>query len=463
MAKSSSEKQPLQTKKHLARQERERLQRRYILISAVVIAVIVFGLIAFGLINEYILIPNQAIATVNGEEISTKDFQTLTRYYRQQLVSNAINTFNFLQSFGDDPQIQSSFVNQLTQIQAQLAPAAVGQQTLDQMIEDVLIRQEAAQRGISVEDGEVDKSVEEAFGYFPAGTPTSEATFVPIPTSTLSSLQQSLIPPTATSTETTIPTPSETPTSTTGMVASPTATTLPTITPTTPPSPTPTEFTEEAFQDLYKQTVNDFEESINFGEAELRYLVESQLYREKVQDSVQEELSIEPFEEQVWARHILVADKTVADLILIRLDEGEEWCILAAELSTDTSNKDNCGDLDWFGRGNMVAEFEEAAFSLEIGEISQPVETQFGWHLIQVLGHEDRPLAEFEYQQKQQEAFDNWLSELRDSSDIVIVEDWLDRVPTDPAFPAELANFINFSQQQFQATLAAPTPESSTP
>jgi parvulin-like peptidyl-prolyl isomerase len=234
---------------------------------------------------------------------------------------------------------------------------------------------------------------------------------------------------------------------------------VPTITPTSLPSLTPTEYTAEAYQEQYQEIVTNFEETINFNENDLRAVLESQLYRQKVQESVLQELNIAPVEEQVWARHILVEDESTADLVINRLDHGEDFCGLAAEFSTDTSNKDSCGDLGWFGRGVMVSEFEEAAFSLDIGEISNPVETQFGWHIIQKLGHEERPLSGAEYQGRRDQGFNDWLTDLRDNSEIVIMDDWIIIVPSEPDLPVDLLSFIyQFQQQQLQPTLPLPEP-----
>ena len=72
------------------------------------------------------------------------------------------------------------------------------------------------------------------------------------------------------------------------------------------------------------------------------------------------------------------------------MGKGEDWNKIAAEVSTDTNTADFGGDLGWFGRGVMVKEFEDAAFSLEVGAISQPVKTDFGYAIIRVLGHEFR-------------------------------------------------------------------------
>lgn len=456
MAKSTQERQPIPTKKHMARLEREQRQRRMIIIATGVVLITVVALIAYGIISELFLQPRQPVATVNGDEISTRDFQAMVRFNRQQLVDSALSTFQFLQMFQDNPETQASFVNQLSQIQSQLTPSLIGQQSLDTMIDDKLIRQEAAKRGITVSENEVDQAFQEALGFYPEGTPSPTPTLPTLPTSTLSALQKTLVPPTPTLTATSVPTTTAT------LVATGTATEVPTITPTSLPTLTPTEYTLDAYQEQYQTIVTNFEESINFGENELRGVLESQLYLRKVQESVLEDLDILPVEEQVWARHILVEDEDTANSVLDRLDNGEDFCELASELSTDTSNKERCGDLGWFGRSVMVSEFEEAAYALEIGETSDPLETQFGWHIIQKLGHEERPLSSAEYQGLRDQSFNTWLTDLRENADIVINDNWIAIVPTEPDLPLELQSFIyQFQQQQLQPTLPLPEPTES--
>ncbi len=461
MAKNPRRSEPIITKKHLARQEREALQRRYILIGTIITLVIVVGLIIYGVLSETVIKSNQPVAIVNAEKITTKDFQTRTRYMRQQVIGNAVSNFQFLQAFGSNPDIQASFAQQLAQVQVQLEPNLIGQQVLDQMIDEVLIRQEAEQRGITVTEEEVDKAFQDALGYFPEGTPTSEPTLETKPTSTLSALQLTLLPPTPTPTET--PVITATVTSTATATLAPTNTPAPTegpppsATPTLAPSATPTEYTLEGYEQVYQDTIDGFKESIDMREADLRALLEAQLYREKVQEAVLEELGVQPFEEQVWARHILVPDEVLATQVKQRLEAGEDFATLAGELSTDTSNKDQGGDLGWFGRGRMVAEFEEAAFSLEIGEISEPVETSFGFHIIQVMGHEDRPLTQSEYDTLKQQKFDEWLTELRANSETETRDYWTERVPAEPTLPPEIENFIQQIQQQQAAPPVIPS------
>jgi peptidyl-prolyl cis-trans isomerase C len=90
------------------------------------------------------------------------------------------------------------------------------------------------------------------------------------------------------------------------------------------------------------------------------------------------------------AAHILVATREEADAIKAELDAGAEFATLASERSTDGAAA-NGGDLGWFGVGMMVAPFEEAVLAMEPGTISGPVQTDFGWHLIQLK--ETRPAA----------------------------------------------------------------------
>ena len=92
--------------------------------------------------------------------------------------------------------------------------------------------------------------------------------------------------------------------------------------------------------------------------------------------------------EEIRASHILVADLETATSVRAQLDEGANFAQSAQEYSTDAS-KDNGGDLGWFGRGRMVREFEEAAFALQVGEISLPVQSQFGYHIILLTDRKD--------------------------------------------------------------------------
>jgi parvulin-like peptidyl-prolyl isomerase len=102
-----------------------------------------------------------------------------------------------------------------------------------------------------------------------------------------------------------------------------------------------------------------------------------------------------------------------------RLLNGEDFATLAAEYSDDPGSAAQGGDLGWFGRGRMVSPFEEAAFSLPVGEISEPVKTDFGYHIIQVLERDSaHPKDENQLAQERIQAFQTWLNEQLAREDI---------------------------------------------
>ncbi|PAE78042.1 peptidylprolyl isomerase [Bacillus velezensis] len=84
---------------------------------------------------------------------------------------------------------------------------------------------------------------------------------------------------------------------------------------------------------------------------------------------------------KIRASHILVADKKTADEVEKKLKKGEKFETLAKEYSTDNS-KDNGGDLGWFDKKSMDETFSKAAFGLKVGQVSDPIKTKFGYHII---------------------------------------------------------------------------------
>ncbi len=112
--------------------------------------------------------------------------------------------------------------------------------------------------------------------------------------------------------------------------------------------------------------------------------------------------------EHVWASHILVETEETGQEVLDKLAAGEDFAALAAEYSTDPGSADQGGDLGWFPQGMMVPEFEEAAFALEPGETSGLVQSDFGFHIIQVHEKEEREMDADLYAQQQQQQFQAW-------------------------------------------------------
>lgn len=118
-------------------------------------------------------------------------------------------------------------------------------------------------------------------------------------------------------------------------------------------------------------------------EAEAKKLYDSQVAAAKPQ-------------EEARARHILVDNELKAKEIFEKIAHGEDFARMAREHSKDPGSKEDGGDLGYFSRGQMVPQFEEAAFKLKNGEMSQPIQSQFGWHIIKLEDKRQRGAPPFD-------------------------------------------------------------------
>ena len=146
---------------------------------------------------------------------------------------------------------------------------------------------------------------------------------------------------------------------------------------------------------------------------------------EKLQQRYEERLKSMPPEEEVHARHILVASEDDAKAIIADLKKGGDFDKLAKEKSTDKASGAEGGDLGWFKKSDMVKEFADAAFALKKGELSEtPIKTQFGYHVIKLEDRRQAPPPAFEEMQDQlreelaREAVTAMLDQLRASAKI---------------------------------------------
>ena len=137
---------------------------------------------------------------------------------------------------------------------------------------------------------------------------------------------------------------------------------------------------------------------------------------------------------QTEARHILIkpseimTDEQARELVVelrARAESGEEFGELAREYSEDIGSAAEGGDLGWTSPGQMVPEFDKAMASTEVGQISEPVKTQFGWHIIQVEGRRQQDMTSeairaqamnYLHDRKYQEELDAWLRQIRDEA-----------------------------------------------
>ncbi len=401
---------PEETKKQAHRRRRDEEANRRVTLGLAAVGGVLLLIILAGVIQELVIKPRQPVATVNGDRISIQDYQKQVKY---------------------------AYYQSLQQGQPVTDPQQTGLQVLDSMIDLDLLRQQAKQRGITVTDQEITDALEKSFGFY-RQTPT------PAPTST---------PDLTATAEATATPPTPTPTGT--------------ISPTVTPLPTPTLITEQGYKDEYKRTLDSLKASTDMSEADVRKLVEASLLQQKLYDAVTKDVPTTG--EQVKLRHILIAVRTpaptpaptetpapgataaptpeptlaprteqealqIATDVKKQLDAGGDFKALAIKYSDDPGSKAQGGELGWYAKGEgLVQEFEDAAFKLNVGQISDPVKTQFGYHIIQVEEKDpNRELNAYTISQKKSEAWQKWLTDLRNAAKID--RNWTaDKLPPTPS------------------------------
>jgi peptidyl-prolyl cis-trans isomerase D len=425
---------PTQTpasKKHVAHLAKVRRQTQIIKYVTIGVFVVVIAILLGGLIYNAGFPPYQNVARANGENLSADEFKARVKLERIKLINQYQQIYYMAQFYGVDPATDPNFASQVQQIQLQLAPATktlLGQQTIDTWVGEVVLRKKAKELGITISDEELQKFIQEqGFGFYPNGTPTPEptATTVTLPTINPTELAIVTITPTASPEPTFTPGPTETPTQT------PTSGPAPTSEPTFTPEPSATPYTLEGYNQRYAEILAQYQKDSGVTEEQFKQIFfVNPLLRKKVLDAMT--VDMKPVQEQLWARHILVATEADALAVIDRLNKGEDWSKIAAEVSQDTSNKDRGGDLGWFGRGVMVQAFDDAAFAMQPGEISQPVKTDFGYHIIQVIGREERPLDATQFETARQKVFSDWLQGAIKEVKVKTYNFWMNIVPTEP-------------------------------
>lgn len=124
-------------------------------------------------------------------------------------------------------------------------------------------------------------------------------------------------------------------------------------------------------------------------------LVETAVARSVSEEAIQrvyeEQIRLTPPTQEIRARHILVSTREDADEVVRLLNEGEDFATLAAQLSEDPATRFEDGDLGYFTRESILPEFADVAFSTSTGEVSDPFQTEFGWHVLTVVNRRNQP------------------------------------------------------------------------
>jgi parvulin-like peptidyl-prolyl isomerase len=390
------------TKKHLARSERERIQSRWLLGVIIAIAVIAIGILGYGWIDSAYIQPKKTVVTVNEDTITQGEFQGRIRIHQRELLGQLNSYMQMEQLFASDPQTLASIQELQNQIRTQLAyPELVGQEVIYAMTRETLIRQEAEKMGIHVLPEEIERQIQQSFGFYPEGTPT------PFPT----------------------PTPDATRVA--AIAAASEATAEPSPTPTLPqtPIPTATPYVLDAYEVDYEQFLDSLSD-FGISEADFYVYIEAQLLEEKVREQFDPE--IDRMAEHVLLQHILIFDEEIAQEALEQLESGDAWDDIVLEYSEDQSSRESSGDLGWNTLDDLVrilGQMGLAAFSAQVDEVVGPIESQYGWHLLRIVDRQDREILEAAYQEAVDNAFEAWIDDLTTEAEIIVVDDWQDHLP----------------------------------
>ena len=437
----------------LRHRDRERHRKLYTYVGAA-LAVALLAVVV-GVVYQFLFLPRAEVAKVGDVSIAASQFWKRVKFEQNSLTNQLIRyqelEQQFSQQFG-----QGVFASQISQLQSTLgSPFALGQQALNSMLEDLILQKEASARGIVVSDEEVENALREELAN------SSGLVTEPQATATV----QAGLDATATAaawTPTPIPTvdPSAAPV---------TATVPPPPVPTPPVPPAPSIITETTYLERLGNLQKSVEQIAGMTLDEYRAIVRTRLLREKLQELIADE-NVQTTEESVHARHILLSVRepapeptalpdgspaptalpegaptpeptpaprskeetlALANDLYQQLVDGADFAQLASEYSDDPGSAADGGDLGWFGRGKMVAPFEEAAFTLAVDAISQPVESSFGYHIIQVLERDDaRPKDAAALDQERSQAFQSWLTEQLASDEIERPANLMGLLPT---------------------------------
>ena len=430
-----------------AEQEAQVQQRVVRGIGALVAILLVLIAIAFAI--EQLVIPNQVLAVVNGENITVGEFRAEYQLERSRILLQ----LNQIQSIGielDQISQQEPYRSWISEVNV---PDQLGLRVINDMVDDRLLAQAAAARDITVDEAAVRAEVEDFFGFDPTEVALIgvEATETPTPTIT----PTPFVSPTPSSTPTLTPTPTETPTPT------PTSTPDPDAAETDDetdadgePTPDATETGDEADSEptitpqptVVEPTLSADEVRENFEESEANYRayfaragVSSEtvdlLFERSALENLLAEALVGADGTLLYAdvRHILVEDEAEALEVLAALQSGESFAELARAVSTDPGSGSRGGELGDAYVGNYVPEFRAAIENAEIGALVGPVKSEFGFHIIQVRSKEERSGDEIasQLERAQQQEFDRFVETLREenSGDYEIYDAWIDYVP----------------------------------
>ena len=383
------------TPKELRHRSRQQAKNRRFILFGAAAAILAGTFVLVGLLYTVVYQPNTTAFTVEGQPVTTAEFRKRYNYERANM-ENRWQFYRMVESqFGSQPQTQV----EVTRLASYLQDAfSLGVFVKTQMIEDILLALAAPAAGVEISDQDVDKALEREVANRYGKVTSVQAAATMEAASARAAVQREA---------------GEEPA----------------------PLPTPDVLTVTDWEQGLAGIGNEMQADFNLTLEEYRDIVRAGLLRQAMSQKIGERDVIKT-ERQINLRHILLgfdaADADTATFgrteeeaiilakkLLDRMAQGENFAYLASLYSDDPSAEANEGDLGWVREGQLVPEFEEVAFGLAVGELSDPVKTDFGYHIIQVLDVNeaaDRPANEV--QAEAADNFNQWLQILQDSAQI---------------------------------------------
>lgn len=442
------------------RAEREAKLQRQILVGTAAAAAVILVLVLIALAYEVLYRPTQAVARVGDENITVAEFQQRVRLEHELQtiqLSNAINQYSSFMG-GDINQAYSQLVSQppySTWANELQFPDTLANRVLNDLIDDQLIEAEAAELGITVSDEEVQNQINKYIGYDPeevaligtdpTATPSPTVSPTPLVSPTPSAVpttdpaavvttEEAVVTDENTGTEEATGTEEIAATAETAATDEAVATSDLGIT-AVPTEVTPTLSATEVqgnFLTRRDEFLNRLRSNAQVNDDAINAFFRAQLLREKVGQTIAaQNLGEGGTAPYVNARHILVETEEEAQDVLTALQAGESFASLAQAVSTDTGSGAQGGELDWSPTFQFVAPFAEAVETAPIGEIVGPIESEFGYHIIQVRAREQRPVEEAQLDQIYSRDAEQWIETEREANPtgFETFSVWTDNVP----------------------------------
>jgi len=428
MAKDAEKTRNLHAR-HQSRAHKEANTQRIVVIGIAIVGALVAFLMVGAVVNETLIRPRQVAFTVNDTKITQQFFSDMLRIRYTYLFGTATPEEVATQQQG-------------------FSTLSFAEQIREALITQTLIEQKAAEAGIVVTDEEAMEQIELGFGY-DAGDP--EPTSTPAPTVTPTSAD-----PTATSTYVMTLTP--TPTSTLEPGVTPTATPVgptpvPSATPTFPPVPTglPTatapNLSESEFTDQFDRLVENFTTTTGIPAERVKKVLLWDARQALLQERLSKALvEVDTMTYDALVGHILVnvapdappeqvqEGKVLIEAVLFQITNGDLTFEEAAARYTGDTNGPRGGELGWLSPDPSLGlpEFFEVVKSLPIGEVSEPVFTLYGWHLIKVYDRVERPATAEEQQAQRDAGFQKLQDTWRAEAVVDLPQNWEDSLPELP-------------------------------